>query len=256
MAGYCYRLDQQTSARFNDEAIRTVEYLDWIPRRQRLALAWRDLRARFYQRIRHPVKPHLRSGDFAIWRRDYERVNGFDENFEGWGCEDDDMNRRLRRAGVRVESILRWTRTCHLWHPRDVTYPTDRRDFRNRDYCNRKGKLTRCINGLHKRPVSDLAIRVAGEPSWPERASRLLEIHDLKPTTAARPEIEFLFLPGTGRFSGRADCHILVVLDDAPPPTPLVQAARLVITDQACASVPEEDRYRIDEFKRALDSLG
>ena len=39
-------------------------------------------------------------------RADYERVNGYDENFVGWGCEDDDLRLRLRHAGVRIESIL------------------------------------------------------------------------------------------------------------------------------------------------------
>ena len=256
MGGYCYRVDEQTSTCFNDKAIMSHEYLDWVAGRQRLTLAWRDFRSRFYQWIHHPTKPHLRGGNFGIWRSDYERVNGFDENFEGWGCEDDDMNVRLRRAGVQVQSILRWTRTYHLWHPRDVTYPVDRRNFRNRDYCRRRYKLARCMNGMNARRLSDLAVRVAGEPSRPEQAAAFLESHGLKPRIGKPTEVEFLFLPATGYFSGHADCNIVVVLGDVPRATRSFRAAHLVIADRALSGVRKEDWYRIHEFKQALASLG
>ena len=68
-------------------------------------------------------------------------MNGYDENFEGWGCEDDDLRLRLRRAGVRIESILSRTHTYHLWHPTDATYPQSWRDGRNVAYLKRRGVL-------------------------------------------------------------------------------------------------------------------
>src|SRR5437763_396129 len=80
-----------------------------------------DITSRFYRLIHHPRKPKLFGNNVGIWRADFERVNGFDENFQGWGCEDDDLRHRLRKAGVYVESILRWTRSYHLWHPIDAS---------------------------------------------------------------------------------------------------------------------------------------
>src|SRR4051795_1068349 len=71
----------------------------------------------WYTMIGPPTKPSFRSGNFALARIDYERINGFDEQFIGWGCEDDDFGRRLRAAGVRAVSILNRTRVYHLWHP-------------------------------------------------------------------------------------------------------------------------------------------
>ena len=55
--------------------------------------------------------------NLAAWKDDFLVVNGFDENFLGWGCEDDDFGQRLRASGVRLASILHRTCSYHLWHP-------------------------------------------------------------------------------------------------------------------------------------------
>gem|GEM_PF-6148427 len=44
------------------------------------------------------------------------RVNGYDNRFIGWGEEDQNLARRLLRAGVN-ERHLRYGAVCwHLWH--------------------------------------------------------------------------------------------------------------------------------------------
>lgn len=54
---------------------------------------------------------------FGLWRADFERANGFDMRFEGWGGEDEDLAARLRRLGL----TCRWpgpaATLVHLWHP-------------------------------------------------------------------------------------------------------------------------------------------
>jgi predicted glycosyltransferase involved in capsule biosynthesis len=44
-------------------------------------------------------------------------VNGFNEDFVGWGFEDSDLAIRLIRAGIRVKSGRFATNVLHLWHP-------------------------------------------------------------------------------------------------------------------------------------------
>ncbi|MBN1909874.1 MAG: glycosyltransferase [Pirellulales bacterium] len=149
--GYCVRLDETTSRRFSEEAIRSAEFLNWAPASEIRALRRRDRKSRFYRLIRHPRKPQLTGGDCGIWRADFERVNGFDENFEGWGGEDTDLGRRLRRAGVRTQSILRWTHTYHLFHSPDASAPARIAQGVNQPYFNRTFVLTRCLNGLNTR---------------------------------------------------------------------------------------------------------
>ena len=107
LIGDVCKLAQSDSQRMTEETIRRGNFSIFNNARERRRLRLLDLKYRLYNFIRHPKKPRsLRSGDFSIWRDDYRRVNGFDENFCGWGGEDDDLGRRLRRAGVRLQSLL------------------------------------------------------------------------------------------------------------------------------------------------------
>ncbi len=112
--GDCFRLDQHVSARIDTDAVRAGAFRDWATRAESRRLAKQDRKARLYNLVRHRSKPKLLGGNVGMWRSDFERVNGYDEDFEGWGCEDDDLGRRLRKTGLRVQSIMRWTRgsTC------------------------------------------------------------------------------------------------------------------------------------------------
>ena len=150
MAGDCCRLDEAASARISSDVICSDRYTEWVPSSERTRLARRHRRAWYYNLIRHPSKPRLVGNNVAVWRRDFERVNGYDEDFEGWGCEDDDFGIRLRRVGVRVRSILGRTFTLHLWHPPDVTAPKLWREGTNVQYLKQKDRPARCQNGLHK----------------------------------------------------------------------------------------------------------
>jgi predicted glycosyltransferase involved in capsule biosynthesis len=58
----------------------------------------------------------LRGCNFAAFRTDIERVNGFDEDFAGWGYEDSDFAVRLITSGVRLKNGRLATNVYHLWH--------------------------------------------------------------------------------------------------------------------------------------------
>lgn len=57
------------------------------------------------------------SCNLGVWRHDLERVNGFDERYEGWGREDDDLVTRLRHSGVERRVLRYAALAVHLWHP-------------------------------------------------------------------------------------------------------------------------------------------
>jgi len=123
MAGFYYYLDRAASERIDEGAIEQGGFEHWVTAKHHRQLSIMDWKARFYALVRHPRRPKLYGGDIGIWRRDYEAVNGFNEEFTGWGCEDDEFAVRLRKAGIRIRSILRWTRTYHLWHPPVPSHP-------------------------------------------------------------------------------------------------------------------------------------
>jgi len=76
---------------------------------RRLALGpLRKLAARRWQRVR--------TCNLGVWAADFRAVNGFDEQFEGWGFEDSDLAVRLLNHGVRRKEGAFATGVLHLWH--------------------------------------------------------------------------------------------------------------------------------------------
>lgn len=62
----------------------------------------------------------VRSCNMAVWRTDFERIDGFDESFVGWGHEDADFALRLHYAGVQRKNGFCATEVFHLWHKEAV----------------------------------------------------------------------------------------------------------------------------------------
>jgi glycosyltransferase involved in cell wall biosynthesis len=58
----------------------------------------------------------IRSCNMGVWRTDFERVDGFDESFVGWGHEDADFVLRLHHSGVMRKNGFCATEVFHLWH--------------------------------------------------------------------------------------------------------------------------------------------
>ncbi len=70
----------------------------------------------------------IRTCNFAVWRDDCVRVNGFNEEFVGWGREDSEFVTRLMNAGVRRQNIRFAALGCHLYHPPRSRDGLDRND--------------------------------------------------------------------------------------------------------------------------------
>ncbi len=55
--------------------------------------------------------------NLGVWKQDLFKVNGWEENFTGWGYEDSDLVIRLLRAGVQRKNGRFYIPVIHLWHP-------------------------------------------------------------------------------------------------------------------------------------------
>ena len=88
-------------------------------------------------------------GFYSIYRQDIEYVNGYDENFVGWGGEDEDLGMRLVKAGVYGRSITPYARALHMWHPREIGNK-HWEEGPNIEYFTRKNISFFCENGLMK----------------------------------------------------------------------------------------------------------
>ena len=99
----------------------------------------------------------------AVWRSDFEQVNGFEEKISGWGFEDSDLAIRLINAGVRIKSGRFATAVLHLWHQER---PRDRAaENRQRAMAAQRNRVVRADQGLAERPDGDRHVPPAGPAS-------------------------------------------------------------------------------------------
>ena len=92
-------------------------------------------------------------GHFSIHKKDIEAVNGYDENYVGWGGEDQDIAMRLVMAGFRGTSVIKSARVLHLWHPKEIG-DKHWKEGVNVEYFFRKKIPVYCENGLIKKRSS------------------------------------------------------------------------------------------------------
>jgi glycosyltransferase involved in cell wall biosynthesis len=93
-------------------------------------------------------------GHFSAYKKDIESINGYDENFVGWGGEDQDFALRMVKAGFTGRSVIRTARALHLWHPRELGDKHWKKGP-NIEYFNRKKVPIFCENGLRKNSNDD-----------------------------------------------------------------------------------------------------
>jgi cellulose synthase/poly-beta-1,6-N-acetylglucosamine synthase-like glycosyltransferase len=67
----------------------------------------------------------LKGCNYSVSRKDLEAINGFDEEYEGYGREDTDVELRLRNLGLRIRSMKGLALQFHVWHPRRAFTPAN-----------------------------------------------------------------------------------------------------------------------------------
>jgi glycosyltransferase involved in cell wall biosynthesis len=146
--GDCFRLGREATEQIDIAAISTGAYREWISHRERQRMFQKWIKEQYYLLMRYRSKPKLTGCNIGISREDFEAVNGFDENFVGWGCEDDDIAFRLRKAGRRIASALGYTHAYHMWHSTDPSHPSKWTDGPNVKRLRRLDRPVKCRQGL------------------------------------------------------------------------------------------------------------
>lgn len=104
-----------------------------------------------YKFLLAPARKVVFGGHFSAFKHDIEAVNGYDENFVGWGGEDVDFATRMVRGGFRGKSVIKTARVLHLWHPSEMG-GQHWKEGANMEYYSRRHIPVFCENGLiHKR---------------------------------------------------------------------------------------------------------
>jgi glycosyltransferase involved in cell wall biosynthesis len=69
-----------------------------------------------WRRVRRDLRG-VRGCNLAIWRQHLLKVNGYNEEFVGWGREDSELAARLLNNGILRLDVRGWAVCYHLWHP-------------------------------------------------------------------------------------------------------------------------------------------
>ena len=214
------------SQRIDLSSIENGSWLDIVPRKLTFTLQQTYWKSRYYETIHHATKPRIVGNNFGVWRQALEAINGFDERFQGWGCEDDDVGLRLKAAGQRIKTILAQTHAFHLWHPNDPSRTDAWQDGQNVKYFQRPIQLRRCLQGMHHIPLDQLVVRISAGPEHFGLATALES--RFRPNIADQsplPTLEVLLWSAGQSFVGDAEAKILVSDRGQIPSRSIVQQA-------------------------------
>jgi len=146
LGGYT-RLTPEYSETLTAEKVRAQDFRGQMTDKWRRELRWRHYTSYFYNLAGIKDRPRIAGASFSAWRSDLDRVNGYNEDFVGWGREDSDIRTRFRRGGLRGRSLWNRCLVYHIWHPLDHTKANVQRNIEAyRESCRR----VRCPNGLVK----------------------------------------------------------------------------------------------------------
>ncbi|MBW2630768.1 MAG: glycosyltransferase [Deltaproteobacteria bacterium] len=153
VAGNCkYLTEAQTDSVFNSNV--SPEFLEklyqQLPEKEMIKDHRRFIKRTilFRLHLKNRRKQSL-GGHFSIFRSDIEYVNGYDENFKGWGGEDEDLGIRLVKAGIYGRSVIRHAKILHMWHSKEIGNK-HWKDGPNINYFTRENVDFFCKNGLRK----------------------------------------------------------------------------------------------------------
>jgi glycosyltransferase involved in cell wall biosynthesis len=112
------------------------------------------------------IGPKLRGGIVGFNKSDFIKVNGYDEKFEGWGNEDDDLGVRLYASGVRGANPFIEEYSLHLYHQRFHQGERANKTYQKKRMREINRKNFRCTYGYETHGSrEDVVTKVLKQPS-------------------------------------------------------------------------------------------
>lgn len=152
--GHCKYLDQQNSKCILENHLNSpqeiIDLYASISDKPLIKLEKRQRKLNLFFSLRlHSFRKQSLGGHFSIHKEDILKVNGYDENYKGWGAEDADLGRRLVKSGCRAIAKQSSAKVLHLWHQREHS-SENWKNGKNINYFERKKINSYCKNGLEK----------------------------------------------------------------------------------------------------------
>ena len=107
---------------FTNEVLQQQQMPGSIDLKKNLSKKYNSVHNRFLRFIMYLVQrsknsyQHVKGCNMAFWRKDLLAVNGYNEEFIGWGKEDNDLSIRLMNAGIALRFAKFSAIQYHLHH--------------------------------------------------------------------------------------------------------------------------------------------
>ena len=89
----------------------------------------------------------IKSCNMAFFKNDCININGFNNNFEGWGREDSEFSQRLMNLGIKRKTLRFNAIQFHLWHKENSRDLLNKNDAIMQETINMK--VVWCENGIN-----------------------------------------------------------------------------------------------------------
>jgi predicted glycosyltransferase involved in capsule biosynthesis len=87
---------------------------------------------------------HENAGINGAYTYCYQYIRGYDEFYQGWGSEDNDLMKRFIGLGLDIRSISATASYLHQWHPKgEGVADFNESARRNREYCDKNNSIIR-----------------------------------------------------------------------------------------------------------------
>jgi len=88
----------------------------------------------------------IRTCNMAFYKQDCININGFNNEFEGWGSEDSEFIMRLLNSGINRKNVRFNAIQFHLWHNENIRSSLERNDAILQEAINNHTQW--CNNGI------------------------------------------------------------------------------------------------------------
>jgi hypothetical protein len=149
--GSYVRLPFEFSKNLTPEMIKEGIFEKYLSTLEKMRFLWMHIKNLFYIAIRKRDKPKVFSCNISVDRELFFRINGYDENFAGFGKEDSDLRNRLVRC-ASAKSVFHRAFVFHIDHRIDekkIKQPL-RNKVKEKEYYYRNNIPIRCENGIDK----------------------------------------------------------------------------------------------------------
>ncbi len=165
--GHILHMRESAAGDLDLESVKRGEFEEWHDPEENRRLGSLQRKVAAYGLLRRlglgiRGRPAVGFGNVAAWRQDLLNVNGFDEEYVGWGQEDDDLGWRLYMAGVQPIAMVNKALVSHIPHTRSQPNENWRKGTNIERY-RRKRLSFRCERGLGAHPHGDVRVSLLRE---------------------------------------------------------------------------------------------